>query len=126
MFNMDYKVVGWRILVKPNDLDEILQENVPEFLKESNFKVALPAQMEKMVESATVMGTVVSVGDWAFKAYFRKINELDKFSCPIEIGDKVTYARHSGEPWVDPDTKEKYILLNDEDIHLVKVKKGIT
>lgn len=123
---MDYKVIGWRILVKPNDLDEILQENVPEFLKESNFKVALPPQMEKMVESSTVMGTVVSVGDWAFKAYFRKVNPSDEFVCPVEVGDKVTYARHSGEAWIDPDTKEKYVLLNDEDIHLVKTKKGTT
>jgi co-chaperonin GroES (HSP10) len=123
---MDYSVVGWRILVKPNDLDEILQENVPEFLKDKNFKVALPPQMERMVESSTVMGTIISIGDWAFKAYFRKLKDNEEFQCPVSIGDRITYARHSGEPWIDPDTKEKYVLLNDEDIHLVKKQKGIT
>ena len=118
---MDYRVIGWRLLVRPDELEDILQENVPEFLRGQNFKVALPEKMEKMVESATVMGTVIDIGEWAFKAYFRSVNG-ETFECPVKVGDRVTYARHSGEPWVDPETKKKYVLLNDEDIHLVKTK----
>jgi len=115
---MKYKVIGWRLLVKPKNLDEILQEEVPEFLKQSNFKVAVPAKMEKMVESATVEGTVVDVGPWAFKAYFRSVNG-EQFECPVKTGDRVTYAKYAGSDWTDPDTDEKYTILNDEDIHCV-------
>ena len=119
---MKYKVIGWRILVKPDDLDEILQENVPEFLRDKDFKVVLPEKMEKMVERATVAGTVVDVGDWAFKAYFRSTNG-ESFECPVKVNDRVTYAKYAGQPWVDPETEEKYVLLNDEDIHLVAPKE---
>lgn len=118
---MKYKIVGWRILVKPKSLDDILQEDVPEFLKQSDFKVALPPKMEKMVESATIEGTVVSVGPWAFKAYFRSTNG-EQFECPVKEGDEITFARYAGEPWIDPDTEEKYTVLNDEDVHCIKIK----
>lgn len=107
--------------MKPKDLDEILQSDVPEFLKQSDFKVALPQTMEKMVESATVEGTVVSVGPWAFKAYFRSLNG-EKFECPVKEGDTITYARYAGQEWIDPDTEEKYTVLNDEDVHCILVK----
>lgn len=116
-----YKVIGWRILVKPDDLDEILQEQVPEFLKEAGLKVVLPEKMQKMVESATVAGEVIGIGDWAFKAYFRSMNG-EEFVCPVKVGDRVTYARYAGQPWEDPETNEKFVLLNDEDIHLVAVR----
>ena len=115
---MKYKVVGWRLLIKPRDLDDILQEDVPEFLKSADFKVAVPQKMEKMVESATVEGTVVGVGPWAFKAYFRSVDG-EKFECPVKEGDVITYARYAGQEWIDPETEEKYTVLNDEDVHCV-------
>ncbi len=118
---MNYKIVGWRLLIKPKSLNDVLQADVPEFLKEGGFEVALPQKMEKMVESATIEGEVVSVGPWAFKAYFRSTNG-EQFECPVKVGDEITYARYAGQEWIDPDTEEKYTVLNDEDVHCIKVK----
>lgn len=116
---MKYKVIGWRVLVKPDDFDELLQEQVPEDLKKAGFTIALPEAQRRQAEKATSVGTVVDVGDWAFKAYFKSTNG-EAFECPIKVNDRVTYARYSANIWEDPDTEEKYAILNDEDIQLIQ------
>lgn len=117
---MRYQVIGWRILVKPDTIDEVLQEAVQdqEFLKAAGFEVVMPESDRKIVEKSTITGEVVSVGDWAYKAYFRSVDG-EKFEPPVKVGDRVTFARYAGGEWVDPDTDAKYLILNDEDIQLV-------
>lgn len=118
---MKYKVIGWRILVRPDNFEDLLQSDVPLDLKEKGFTIALPEKQRKQAEKATSVGTVVGVGDWAFKAYFRSVDG-EKFESPIKVGDRVTYARYSANEWSDPVTDEKFAILNDEDIQLIEVK----
>lgn len=115
---MTQKVIGWRIMVKPQDVTEQIKENLG--LKE-NLTIEIPEFIKERHERATMSGEIVGVGEWAFKAYFRSTNG-ETFECPVKVGDNVTFSKYSGQQWTDPDTDEMFFILNDEDIHTVSRK----
>lgn len=101
-----------RILVKQDKLEE----------KDETYRAAtrsgivIPHLDEKTREQAAIdTGTIVAIGDTAFKD-FGATN-------PVAIGDYVVFAKHAGKVLVDPDTEEKFVALNDEDIIAKLVKK---
>ena len=113
---MSLEIVGHRILVKPDPIEE--QIEVPGVLKDAKFEVVKPVDLAKREEAGTQIGTVVQVGPTAFRAF----DGADPNWQPwCKAGDRIIFARYSGKVVEDPDTKEKFFVINDED---VQVKVG--
>ena len=96
---MAIKAVGFRILVRP---DEVKTRT------ESGIELALDLNAEK---GARVTGTIVDIGEIAWKAF----NPQSPYA-GLRVGDRVYFAKYAGKRLVDFDTKEEYVVLNDEDI----------
>ncbi len=94
---MALKPVGHRVLVKPDDL---------ETETESGIVYRLNTSQER---SGQIFGTLVEIGPTAWKAF-------DDGEPWAEIGDRVAYARYAGKWIEDPETKEMYVIMNDDDI----------
>ena len=99
-----------RVLCKP---DELKREHAVEG---TDIKLALaaPADMERRQEAAIQQGYLISVGPMAYNDW-----EGD----PPKVGDFVLWMKYSGTGVIDPDTGEKLVLMNDEDIVIV-LKRG--
>ena len=98
-----------RILIKPMDFTEFDQT-----VKEARrLGLVMPETDDMKRAQATVdIGTVVAIGPTAFRDFGT--------DCPINVGDRVNYARFSGK--ILEENGEKFVLLNDEDC-LCKVKE---
>ena len=97
-----------RVLIKP---DSVLDED-PAFKRARAAGIAFAKGAEfQMEENRMDTGTVVDIGSTAFKAYMAEGNlKVD----PLQIGDRVSFAKYAGKTIMDGETK--YIVLNDEDI----------
>jgi len=62
----------------------------------------------KRAQASVDVGVVVSLGSIAYKDY--------GIEPPIQVGDRVNYARFSGKIVSDPETGEDFICLNDSDV----------
>ena len=111
---MGLQVKGHRVLIKPDPVKE--QIDIPEALKQSKFEVVKPVEIEKREEAGTEIGTVVGVGPTAFKAFDGNDPNWQPWCKP---GDRVIFTRYSGKRVEDPVTKEKFFVVNDEDIQVV-------
>lgn len=100
--------VTFRILIKPVDLLEV--DEAWKSAKRAGLDLSGTERERKREQGGIDRGTVLGMGPVAFKAY--------DTPNPLQIGDEVVYARHSGKEVTDPygDQSEKLILLNDEDI----------
>ena len=58
---------------------------------------------------ANIFGELVAIGDTAWQAF-------DRGEPWAEVGDRVAFAKYGGYIIEDPNTKEKFRILNDEDI----------
>ncbi len=92
-----------RILVKPQSLEEV-NEDV-KYARRIGIEIA--GINEKLAQASVDQGIVVSIGTTAFKDFGT--------DSPIQIGDKIAYARHAGKHIKDINGDE-YLLLNDEDV----------
>lgn len=95
---------GHRVLVKPDNIEEI----DPVIAAAKKAGLVLTDMASRMEQTAIDTGTVLAVGPTAWKAF-------DDGHPWASIGDKVIYAKFGGKLVVDPDTKEKFLILNDED-----------
>jgi co-chaperonin GroES (HSP10) len=111
---MGLQVQGHRILIKPDTVKD--QIEIPQALKDSKFEVVKPVELEKREEAGTEIGTVVSVGPTAFRAFDGQDPNWRPWCKP---GDRVIFTRYSGKRVEDPVTKEKFFVVNDEDIQVV-------
>ena len=68
--------------------------------------------------ASVIKGQVVAMGD----ACYNNERYGGKW---CDVGDIVIYARYGGTIVEDPDTKHKYVLLNDEDIIGVTGEKHV-
>lgn len=95
MTELHIKPVGYRVLIKADDIERATASGIIFVLD------------EKLERAGQMRGTVVAKGDlawsWCDKPW-------------AEVGDKVIYARYSGALLEDPVTKEDYYIMNDEDI----------
>lgn len=94
---MAIKPAGHRVLVRPDKIDE------------KSGSLFLPAEVRARMGDAQIFGTVVAIGANAFKAF-------DDGHQWAKEGDKVAFAKYGGFIIEDPETKEVFRLLNDEDI----------
>lgn len=94
---------GSRILVKPDPVETKTKSGI------------LIAQDEKIAQAAAVTGTVIALGELAFKEFvdgvFKQVYE--PFA---KVGDRIQYKRYTGVSVKDPGTEEEYLLLNDNDV----------
>lgn len=97
------KAVGFRILVRPDPIEEMTASGI------------IIAADEKLERGAQVTGIVLDVGPEAFRA-FNKAAGFTQYVPWVKEGDHVYYAKYAGKRVIDPETKEELLFLNDEDI----------
>ena len=76
--------------------------------------IVIPKDLIEKERKAVEIGTVVSIGETAFKDYGGSIDT-------IKIGDRVIIAKYSGKEIKDID-ETSYVVCNDEDL-LVIIKE---
>lgn len=94
------KVVGDRVLIKPKDLER----------KSKGGILIEYADMEKAHKMATQEGEIVDIGPEAYSEYKEPW---------VKVGDRVIFAQYAGKFIEDPDTEDKYIVINDIDVQIV-------
>lgn len=92
---------GHRVLVKVEEAEEVTAGGI-----------IVPKTVADRNTEANIFGIVVAVGVNAWKAF-------DGGEPWAAAGDRVAFAKYGGFIIEDPDTKEKFRLLNDEDITAV-------
>lgn len=97
------KAVGFRILVKPDPIEEVSKGGI------------LIASDEKLERGAQVSGVVVDVGPEAYRA-FNKAAGFEDYRPWVSIGDHIYYAKYSGKRIIDKESGEEFLFLNDEDV----------
>ncbi len=113
---MTLRVKGHRVLVKPEEVKKRFNQHVPQGLASTGFEIALPTEQEKREEVATSVGRVIEIGSTCWHAYD---SGFDVWEPWCKVGDLITYARYAGKIQEDPSTGEKYMLINDVDVHCV-------
>jgi len=111
-------VKGHRLLVKPDAPKDSYNKDVPEELKKLDFKIAMDSDQEKREEVAASIGTVVQVGNTCWSAFDRKSDGWEPW---CKVGDRITFSRYGGKLQQDPVTKEKFMVINDEDVHCIVI-----
>lgn len=109
---MQIKPILHRILVKPDVLEEVDEL----FRRAKAAGLAFDFTEREREQAAIDTGVVLDFGPTAFKD-FGATN-------PLQIGDRVVYAKYGGKAIVDPTTKTKYVALNDEDIIAIITTEG--
>lgn len=115
-------IKGHKILVKHLQFEEQREDLVPEALKQVGFKVEAPTDIKRREEVASDVGTVVQVGStaWAaFDKYLKNGQSNPDWQPWCNEGDMILFARYSGKIVEDPVTKERFMLINDEDVQAV-------
>lgn len=101
---------GHRVLVKPDDIEET--DEITKSAKAAGIQIVQDERTKKAKEATQIWGTLVAIGKTAWLAY-------DNGEHWAEVGDRVAYAKYGGSFIDDPDTKERYVILNDEDIKAI-------
>ena len=97
--------VAHRLVIKPFDITE--SDDTYRSAKAAG--IVLSGEDKLRREQAAVdRGTVVAVGPTAFR----------DFGCEssVAIDDEIVYAKYAGKEVEDPVTKEKFVIINDEDV----------
>lgn len=95
---MSFEPILYRLKVKPDAFEEITAGGI-----------VIPKQTAEKEQTATVTGTVVSVGQSAFEG-----------AALLKSGDRVLYAKYGG--LIHRENGEEFRFLNDEDI--IAIERG--
>lgn len=91
------KPCGYYLVVKPDQVETT-----------KNGIVIMTSSEEKKESRAQVLGTIKAIGPDAWKEYGKE---------PwAKVGDRVAYSKYGGKFLTDPETKEEFVVLNDNDI----------
>ena len=99
------KILLHRILIKQDKLENANKDYVK--MREMGLVLA-QGDDQKRAQAGVDTGTVVTVGATAFRDFGTE--------SPIQVGDRIAYARFAGKFITDPDTGEEFVALNDEDV----------
>lgn len=99
------KVCGHRLLVK--QIDYLEDDDTYKRMKASGFAIAETEDNKRAKESMD-QGTVVQIGPTAWRDF-----GTDPWCA---VGNQIVYAKFAGKLIVDPETKEKFYAINDEDV----------
>lgn len=101
-----------RILVKQDKLEEIDKD----YKRAATSGLIIPHMDEKGREQAAIdTGVVIAIGQTAFRDF--------NAAGAVVVGDRVVFAKHAGKIVVDPETEERFVALNDEDL-ICKLSEG--
>ena len=100
MLKVNLEVLGHRILIKPEHLEEVTESGI----------VLNVGEDWKREKAATVIGTIVSVGATAWK-------DFSDGKPWAKVGDRIYYARYSGK--TVKDGEDEYVCINDEDCQAI-------
>lgn len=110
-------IKGHRVLVKVEKLEDV--DDVYKRAHQAGIHIA-DTEDARRQEAGLDRGTVVSIGADCFKAFYLNANphdsDLTNFEPWCQVGDFISYAKYSGKMIEDPETKQKYIVINDEDV----------
>ena len=99
------KVVGHRVLVRPVTVEEVDET----FAKAKSAGIVLiENEDDALRKNAVDRGIVIGIGSTAYKDFGGEPWCI--------IGDEVVFSRYAGKVITDPETKEKFTCLNDEDV----------
>lgn len=108
---MKYNPIGYRVLVRP-DSDGLERDN------QGNYKSAggiyIPESEVQKDRAAAIHGTLFKMGPLAFTQMGGKPCTPEQAG--IKLGMKVMISKYGGAFLDDPETGERYIVLNDEDV----------
>lgn len=112
---MRLKVVGPRVMIKVAEATEQFNKDVPEFLRSKDFEVAMSGNDQKRWYEASQEGVVVQVGEtcWTNPALGYGTDAWKPWCKP---GDRIMFVQYAKDVVVDPDTKEKFFVINDVDV----------
>ena len=92
--------VGWKVLVQPNQAKT-----------KTKGGILLPSQAMDNEEYLTAHGTLLSLGELAYRD--RQTGESWKGKCP-SAGDRITYGKYAGQKIIIDGVK--LLILNDDEI----------
>jgi len=102
--------VGDKILVKPDPVETKTKSGI------------IMAVDERREQAASVTGTVIALGEVAFKEFVG--GAFKQIYAPLaKVGDRIQYRRYTGVAVVDEETGEEFLLMNDNDV-LSRFEKG--
>jgi chaperonin GroES len=90
---------GHRVLVRPDKKEQ-----------KTAGGIIIAEQIREKEELAGIFGTLVSIGPDSWKAF----GDGQPWA---KVGDRVVFSKYGGIVLEDPDDKELYRLLNDDDIY---------
>ena len=99
-------ICGHRILVKQEKLEDV--DPVFKRAKDAGIQIASSDRTTQAERKSVDKGVVVSIGSTAFK-------DLGGEAW-CKVGDMITFVKYGGYIITDPETKEDFVALNDEDV----------
>lgn len=94
-----------RILVKAEKFEEFSED----VKRARSIGLEIPELEDHKRQQASVdRGKIIAIGETAYRDF--------GVECPVKVGDVVNYARFAGKIVIDPETKEEFVALNDEDL----------
>ncbi len=84
----------------------------PETISKGGIHLAETAQYEKYE------ATVIAVGPGAF-VDFTPDGRPRYEPMPVKPGDRVLFSKYTGVEWMEPETREKYLILLADDVLMV-------
>ena len=100
------EVLGNRVLIKPKELEKKTEGGI----------IINYGSMEKQHEAATMEGTIAGVGPCCWEDYGKQ--------GWVKIGDDVIFAQYAGKIVKDPETEEKFFVVNDIDVQVKVVRSN--
>jgi len=95
------EVVGHRILIKPKELEKKTESGI----------LLEYGEAEKRHRAATMEGVIAGIGPLAW-------HDWGDGSNWVSVGDKVLFAQYAGKLVTDPESKEDFFVVNDEDVQV--------
>jgi len=108
-------IKGHRVLIKVDKMEEV----DPVYARARKAGLAFAdTEDSRRAQAGLDRGTVIQVGPDAWKAFHYSANGMYgvDFEPWCVVGDLIAFAKYSGKMIEDPETEEKYIVINDEDV----------
>jgi co-chaperonin GroES (HSP10) len=109
---MVIKPVLHRILVKPDTIEDV----DPVYARAKAAGLVTDFNERDREQAAVDTGVVIDMGPTVFRDF--------GVENTLKVGDRVVYARYGGKSITHPETKVKYVALNDEDVIAIFSQEG--
>ena len=106
MTKINLEVLGHRILVKPDVIDEVSEGGIIQIITDRQMRLE---------RAGAKTGTIVDIGPTAWGGIGHEW---------AGIGDDIVFSKYGGKPIADPITEEEYLIMNDEDVLCIIHKEG--